>query len=176
MQRNVLLFALLSLAVLLGSQLLLRQKPAPPITTDAPAAAPSTAATEPTASAVAPTAESPNTQQTPSAPARDVVVENDDVRAVFTTRGGVLRSWRLKHYHDPAGQPLELIPQQVPADAARPFSLVLDDQAATRALDAAAFSSSADNLSLDRGVQSLTFDAGDVAGLEAHKTFTFDPS
>jgi YidC/Oxa1 family membrane protein insertase len=104
------------------------------------------------------------------------VVENADVRAVFTTRGGVLRSWRLKRYHDPAGQPLELIPQQVPADAARPFSLVLDDKAATRALDSAAFSSSADSLALDRGVQTLTFDAPDAGGLGAHKTFTFDPS
>ena len=33
---------------------------------------------------------------------REIVVENDSVRAVFTTRGGVLKSWRLKKYQDAA--------------------------------------------------------------------------
>ena len=40
---------------------------------------------------------------------RDIRVETDDVIAVFTNRGARLKSWRLKHYQDQQGQPLELV-------------------------------------------------------------------
>src|SRR5262245_9931128 len=36
--------------------------------------------------------------------------ENDLVRAVFSSRGAVLKSWQLKRYLDAAGKPLELVP------------------------------------------------------------------
>ena len=42
--------------------------------------------------------------------ARDIVVETDTVRAVFSTAGATLKSWQLKKYLDDAGQPLELVP------------------------------------------------------------------
>src|SRR5688500_11947671 len=32
--------------------------------------------------------------------ARDIVVETDTLRAVFTTEGATLKSWRLKSYYD----------------------------------------------------------------------------
>ena len=59
----------------------------------------------------------------PTAAERDVTFENDAVSAVFTTRGGALKSWRLKKYQDAAGQPLELVPQDVPPGTPRPFAL-----------------------------------------------------
>ena len=40
--------------------------------------------------------------------AHDIVVETDDVRAVFSTAGATLKSWKLKHYLDGAREPLEL--------------------------------------------------------------------
>jgi YidC/Oxa1 family membrane protein insertase len=40
------------------------------------------------------------------AEARDIVVETPAVRAVFTTRGGALKSWQLKEYLQ-NGQPLD---------------------------------------------------------------------
>ena len=55
---------------------------------------------------------------------QDVPVENAFVKAVFNTRGGVLKSWRLKNYRDGEGAPLELIPQNVP-NPARPFTWTL---------------------------------------------------
>ena len=61
-----------------------------------------------------------------SATERDIVVENDAVRAVFTNRGGVLKSWMLKRYKDHNGGPLDLVPQIV-RGAPRPFSLLVDD-------------------------------------------------
>ena len=53
----------------------------------------------------------------------DIVVESDAIRAVFTTRGAVLKSWRLKRYQDQTGQPLDLVPQVLPPGTARPFTL-----------------------------------------------------
>jgi len=40
----------------------------------------------------------------------DVVVENELYRAVFSTRGGALRSWTLKEFTDAAGQRADLVP------------------------------------------------------------------
>ncbi len=45
---------------------------------------------------------------------RDVVVENPEVEAVFTTRGAVLKHWRLKRYLGADGKPLDLVPSGVP--------------------------------------------------------------
>ena len=49
---------------------------------------------------------------------REIVVENDAVRAVFSTAGGVLKSWRLKRYAGSDGQPLDLVPPQASAGSA----------------------------------------------------------
>ena len=48
------------------------------------------------------------------------------MRAVFSNRGGVLKSWTLKKYPDEHGHPLELVPQIVNG-APRPFTVVVDD-------------------------------------------------
>ena len=133
--------------------------------------------TTPSAAPATPTAEAPQPTQTPTtAPGREVVVESAEVRAVFTTRGAALTSWRLKKYHDTAGQALELVPQQVPPDAPRPFALTTDDAAAAKSLATATFTSSADAISVSGGPQTLRFDYKDGNGLEAQKTFTFDPA
>src|SRR5215207_9971575 len=52
--------------------------------------------------------------------ARDIVVETDAVRAVFTTEGATLKSWRLKKYSDARGEPLELVPEGMPEKQPRP--------------------------------------------------------
>ncbi len=49
----------------------------------------------------------------PMAPEREVIVETDIVRAVLTSRGGALKSWRLKPYPAADGQGVDLVaPQQ----------------------------------------------------------------
>ena len=108
MERRVLIAVLLSFLVLFGYQLLFPPPPEPPrakagAAAQQPAASGQAAVTPsaaPQAEAVAGTVEV-------GGPARDVTVEASDVRAIFTTRGGVLKSWRLKRYQDAAGQPLE---------------------------------------------------------------------
>src|SRR3954471_14156023 len=139
MEKRVLLAVVLSFVVLYGYQALYpppKPQPKAGAATGAPAAAvpPS-----------APAAAQPDTAPTPpSAPAvatlvadteeRDIRFENESVTAVFTTRGGALKSWRLKKYQDAAREPLELIPANAPAGTVHPFTLSVPDAAASATL------------------------------------------
>src|SRR6185503_9389323 len=104
---------------------------------------------------------------------RDIPVESPSVSAVFTTRGGALKSWRLKKYQDTAKQPLELIPHTVPSGTPRPFTLSVGDQAADAALANALFKPSIDRIDLTSGQSTLTFEYTDASGLMAKKEFVF---
>jgi YidC/Oxa1 family membrane protein insertase len=100
--------------------------------------------------------------------AREITLENDAVRAVFSTRGAVLKQWTLKHYTE-NGHPLDLVPHTLPAGAALPFSLALDDRSVTSALNAALFKPSTQ---ADNAVRRLTFEYRDASGLHATKSFS----
>ena len=81
----------------------------------------------------------------PSAPApdaiitepteREIVVETATVQAVLTNRGGRILHWRLKDYRDGAGNPVDLVPSNVPAEQPRPFSLAGGGSAADAAAE-----------------------------------------
>jgi YidC/Oxa1 family membrane protein insertase len=105
----------------------------------------------------------------------DVIVENPAVVAVFNTRGGVLKSWRLKSYRDAAGEPLELVPQIVP-NAPRPFTLEADDAATSGTLKNALYKPSVDRVTIGSEAATLTFEYRDAAGLIARKEFAFTPT
>jgi YidC/Oxa1 family membrane protein insertase len=106
--------------------------------------------------------------------ARDIVVETDWVRAVFTTGGATLKSWQLKDYlHE--GEPLELVGQDVPTSIPRPFTLSTDDPAISQTLATALFEPSADMLALGTTPGQLSFEYRDESGLSARKTFYFQP-
>src|SRR5215213_8036794 len=127
MEKRVLLAVVLSFIVLYGYQaLFMPPKPQPAQEATTPAAPGPDAAKAPAQPVQTPTPEAPPVQ-TPAAPVvadtaeRDVVFENAAVAAVFTTRGGALKSWRLKHYQDATGKPLDLIPSSVPANTPRPL-------------------------------------------------------
>ncbi len=49
--------------------------------------------------------------QTTQADEKEVVVENDLYRAVFTSRGGTIKSWAIKSYKDKSGQDVVLLKQ-----------------------------------------------------------------
>jgi YidC/Oxa1 family membrane protein insertase len=95
---------------------------------------------------------------------------------VFSTRGAALKSWKLKTYEDRSGQPLELVPQAVPAGTRRPFTLSVDDAETTVVLQRALFKPSAMDLRVQGSPASLTFEYQDASGLTAHKTFAFTPA
>ena len=184
MEKRVLLAVVLSFLVLYGFQALYPppEPPSKPAATQ-PATAPPSAGQQ----SAAPAASAPAQEaaagavETAAAPVvadtseREIVVESDAVRATFTTRGGTLKSWRLKKYHDGAGQDLELVPQDVPAGTPRPFSLAVDDAAISSTLSSALFRPSATALSLRDTTETLTFEYTDASGVSATKQFRFDP-
>jgi YidC/Oxa1 family membrane protein insertase len=89
----------------------------------------------------------------------------------------VLTSYRLRQYRDGAGQPLELIPADLPAGAfQKPFTILTDDEKMSAVLANALFQPSAVSLSLGANPGTLTFDYRDNSGLNARKTFYFQPN
>jgi len=110
-------------------------------------------------------------------PAREIVVETDHVRAVFTTRGASVVSWQLKRYLDSRGESLELVPVELPDGFARPFTLATTQDALSARLATATFNSATEGtLALGSAPGTLSFDYSDPAsGLTARKTFHFQP-
>ena len=108
-QRLLLAFVLMGLVLFLTPYFY--KAPPPPAKTTAPASSQASPATAP---AVPKTAEA-----APAAPATPVpgqivapseqqfVVDTDIYRITLSNRGGTVRSWILKKYHDKEGKPLE---------------------------------------------------------------------
>jgi YidC/Oxa1 family membrane protein insertase len=183
MERRVLLAVLLSFVVLYGYQALF---PPPPDEAQKPVQASKTA-TAPNASA--PEQANPSTSIQPGAPAeapateaaaaeapaRDVTIENDSVHGVFTTRGAVIKSWRLKKFNDTDDHPLEMVAGHAPEGSPLPFTLATDEAGLSAKLATAPFtvntSTTAD------GSWQASFEYADAAsGVTARKTFTIAPS
>jgi YidC/Oxa1 family membrane protein insertase len=167
MEKRVLLAVVLSFVVLYGYQALFP----PPKPQPKPSGA-TTEATQTPSPAATPTAAAPLVAD---AQERDVTFENESVTAVFTTRGGVLKSWRLKKYQDASGHPLELVPQSVPAGTARPFTVSVPDAAASAVLAQALFKPSTTDVRVTSGPETLTFEYQDGSGLSARKEYSFAP-
>ena len=172
MERRVLLAIALSFGVLFLYQVLV----VPP-----PTETPGNATTAKPAAAVGgntspPTLLPPPPPALPVAPAlvgesteREVVVETARVRAVFSNRGARLRHWVLKDYRDDQGKPVDLVPEVIPPDMPLPFSLRVEDPAATSRLN--------DALYQVNGPQdtSVSFTLETTDGMKAEKTFALDP-
>ena len=138
-----------------------------------------------------PTSRPPAAPVIADATARDIVVDTDQVHAVFSTAGAVLKSWRLKHFFAISNKgamtrdPLDLVPSELPptfdvgAPGApkivtldRPFTLGTDDAAMSatlsHALPGRASIGCRSGPRLARSVSSITT----VAGLGARKTLS----
>ena len=183
MERRVLLAIFLSFLVLYTYQSLLvpPSNPVPPATpssnaADAPAAAlPSApAAAESPAAAAATPAAAPLVGATAE---RDVRLETDEIIAIFTNRGARLKSWRLKHYRDEEGEPLELVAGELGSSQPLPFSLRVPDAGATKTLNGALYEVKSAPADGTAALSSpLIFEYHDSAGLQAVKEFRFDPA
>ena len=129
MDKRVIVFLVLSLAIILGFDLLLRQMgwlPEPPPAQDGSVQAPSSAEREPTPALLTNKDSGPSVPTQPGpksgAPAsgislptseQTVTFETDLVRVELSNRGGVIRSWELKRYHSvpPEEKPVQLVYQ-----------------------------------------------------------------
>jgi YidC/Oxa1 family membrane protein insertase len=186
MEKRVLIAVLLSFLILAAYQAYFA--PQTPTTTSAttaagtvPPVAGAASPAAPTGSAAPATNVPPVVHATPvvgDASARDIVVETDDVIAVFSTEGAVLKSWKLKSYleaPDSKGYspPLDLVPSDVAGD--KPFTLTTPDPATSATLAHAFYRPSVDHLSLGTSTGTLSFEYQDQSGLGARKTFHFRP-
>ena len=106
---------------------------------------------------------------------REITVDSAEVQAVFSTRGATLKHWRLKRYLDGRGQPLDLVPAQLPADGARPFALRTGDAAVDDVLALALYKPSAETVDVRSAPARLTFEYRDASGLTARKELGFTP-
>jgi len=184
MQKQFLLAIVLSFLVIYGwNALYPPQRKAPPAQQQQSAAAPSGTQTPGAAAVpVAPGTSAPpaavETNSTPivsAAAEQDIVIEGPAVTGIISTRGAVLKSWRLKNYRDTSGAPLELVPQVVP-DAPKPFTLEVDDAATSATLRNALYKPDADSITMGAEPKTLAFEYRDSAGLVARKEFTFTPA
>jgi len=126
MERRVLLVFLLTFAVIVLFQAVLKKYPAatPPPTanethTPAPTAAPATG----TASGPRQAATSPIAGAKQASTESEIVVENDLYRISFTNRGAQVKSWVLKKFDDDHGRPLELVNRLAAEKYGFPLSL-----------------------------------------------------
>jgi YidC/Oxa1 family membrane protein insertase len=177
MERRVFLAILLSFAVLFGYQQFVAPKPPAPGTpaqTSAPPAPPAAAEQQ---TPVAPAPETPTAAPVPlvaDADAREIVVETDTVQATFNTRGAIVTSWRLKRYRADNGALLDLVPSDLPAQAARPFAIETGDAAIDTRLASALFKPTAESVTAGSEPVSLGFEDRDAAGLAVRKQFVFN--
>ncbi|MGQ0736364.1 MAG: membrane protein insertase YidC [Acidobacteriota bacterium] len=184
MERRVLLAISLSFLVLFGYQALFMPAPLPETpaanTPSAGPAAPPALETPPAAPAAAAPAEAsrapaPAVIVSGDSQEREVVVETDRVRAVFTNRGARLRHWVLKQYRNDQGEPLDLVPEAIPAPHSFPFALRTTDAAITARLNDALYRPSSPSLLVTAEQTTLTFEMEDGDGLYSRKEFTFAP-
>ncbi|RPH80261.1 MAG: membrane protein insertase YidC [Nitrospiraceae bacterium] len=132
MDKRVIVFLVLSLAIILGFDMLLRQMgwlPEPPPAQDGSTPTPSSWEREPTPAlptgkvgdSTSPSVPNQSGQK-PGAPVsgislpaseQTVTIETDLVRVELSNRGGVIRSWELTRYHTdpPAKKPVQLVYQ-----------------------------------------------------------------
>jgi YidC/Oxa1 family membrane protein insertase len=132
MDKRVVVFRVLSLAIILGFDFLLKQMgwlPEPPPAQDAAVPAPSSAERKPTPAPVtdkdsgSPSLSvpaksgqksgAPLSDISPPASEQTVTIETDLVRVGLSNRGGVIQSWELKRYHTspPEKKPVQLVYQ-----------------------------------------------------------------
>jgi YidC/Oxa1 family membrane protein insertase len=179
MERRVFVAILLSFAVLYGYQALFVPPTKPEVNVVEPKERPAQAAPQATPQVV----EQPPAEQEPAAQVsdsteREIVVHTTTSEIVLTNRGGRVLHWRLKDYRDAKGQPVDLVPSDVPPDQAKPFTLVVDDEALTRRLNTALFRVAGDSggrLDATRQPGTVSFEYANDAGLRVRKQFRFDP-
>ena len=127
MEKRTILAVVLSVSILLIWSFLFPTKQAPqspapvtdqqaPVQTESPTQA-------------APVQQMPATPVQPLAPSYsggdEVTVETDLYRAVFSTRGAIIKSWELKKYDDKDGNPVSLLKDRVDIP---PLGILFEDE------------------------------------------------
>ena len=187
MEKRLIVAIVLSFLVLMGYQYLFNKPDKTPVgpvvQSEAAPAAPipgtageTRAGTEPAPSEAKPAPVEPAPAQAAVAveAETEVVVETSLYRAVWSNKGGVLKSWRLKEHKNSLKEPLELVPDLALEIGRYPFSLGLDDAELAGLLNSALFEASTPSLELADGTGGeVRFAYSDGASVQAEKVFRF---
>jgi len=114
-------------------------------------------------------AAAPVTPPVAAAAETQTIIEGNDYVARFSNRGGVLVSYRLKHYTGKQKEPLELVKGRDASRSDFPFALETRDMNLSRRLDNAFY---AVTKRVDRGATVLEYRYSD-GSISAAKTFRF---
>lgn len=180
MEKRLIIFLVLAVAVLLAWQFIFpppEPPPAPPpaeITEQAPAAGETSAPTGVREGEVGETVEAAPAIEAvdPVAAtlAEQIVVETDLLRVVLTNRGGRIVSWRLNDYVTRDGGPLELVPPFASEEGKLPLELDLDDDGLEEAVNTALFVTEREIVT---GGERIVFRWADGRGAEVTKSLDF---
>src|SRR6188508_957619 len=132
MERRIFLAIILAAVVMYGWQAFFVPPPPPARTSSQqtaakPAAPAAASAAQETGPAEAQTAAAPGQTVKGEQAEREIVVDTAVAHVVLTNRGGRVLHWQLKDYQTPAGQPVDLVPSNTPANQPRPLSLRVRD-------------------------------------------------
>lgn len=162
MDTKTLLAIVLSLAVLIGYQFFVAQQQ--PVTQPKPSVAKKE---EPAKTAALPAVQEASSS-VPPAEEKEVRVENDLYKAIFTSRGGTVKYWEIKPYKDKQGRDIVILTKQGVLPGLGIGSATTFD------LSNVNFSVSTQDLKLDAGNKSgsIVFEYS-KEGISARRTYTF---
>ncbi len=169
----------LSVLILLGWSLIAKRFfPAPPAPAPVTAAAGPEAGqpTEVPAAAAPPAPVAPAPATTPVVTGekeQEVRLETDLAEIVLTSKGGRVRSWKLKQFES-AGRAVDFVSDSARREDLLPLALVFDDRAILPGVNAALFAVTRTEEASGR--TRVTFRWSDGAGSEVEKSFVFHTS
>jgi YidC/Oxa1 family membrane protein insertase len=189
MEKRLILAIVLSFLILMGYQYFFVKPNKPVPAAEAPSAA-APAAPVPGASAEAQARQTAIPAEAAPAPVEpapapdlgavageaeaEIVVDTPLYRAVWSNKGGVLKSWKLKRHQNSLKEDLELVPALAAEIGRFPFSLGLDDAALAGLLNSSLFETSVGALDLADGASGeIRFAFSDGASVQAEKKFRF---
>ncbi len=189
MEKRLIVAIVLSFLVLMGYQYFFVKPNKAPMTPPAPTAAPPSTPVPGTSGAIQelPKAAAAEAKPVPAKPVppvdlsavagrseTEIVVDTTLFRAVWSNKGGVLRSWKLKKHKNSLKEDLELVPVLAAEIGRYPFSLGLEDPALAGLLNSSLFEASVTGLDLADGAKGeLRLVYSDGASVRAEKAFGF---
>ncbi|HKT36353.1 MAG TPA: membrane protein insertase YidC [Nitrospira sp.] len=190
MEKRLVIFLVLSLAVILGYDLLLKQLgllPPPPETAQEPPAETAGTGGSDVSRAVPPAGREgssskpedssrvPSSSEQGQPPEQNIMLETDLLRVGLDARGGVISSWELKRHHTgpPEQKPVQLVHQGAKFEG--PLSINTSDAAANKVLREGLYAIETDFTSLDNAhpVGHATLRLREASGLTVLKRLTF---
>lgn len=114
-------------------------------------------------------------QEIISAPSEEqILIDTSLYKAIWSNKGGVLKSWKLKKHKDDQGEDLELVSEHSAELHIYPFSLRTDDPSFDTIINTALYKFSAPELRLKEEQKGeLRFQYADESGTKVEKVFIF---